>query len=416
MNRDMREMLNSPATTDEVMDVEMPFLDAFRRNGTQGVDQLRQQDVQNASQPETVQPEAELQEQEPELETPRENPQPGSATPPEGPDVVAGDDQRSAEREEELLVPDHEPEEGDDERVAQSSPSPQSRFSRGGTTSGTGAGGTSADPAGAVPGPPEHDSDTLDTAVTEDGLSEAAALATVAPPVSTSPASSEASTTTTPTSLTLTDHQNAVQSAATKGGSGGTDDTAALPQSGFRLDGVKSQPAVRALPEPVVSALREQLRAAAVRELQVSDVAARDFAGRLSQASLVTAFLLARFDLGLSMDPATHRAAELFRAQDPLLGAMATRMEALEKLEHEHVSGLRVLREQLSKVAETSAVIEQALAYSIADDTVNFLRGSHNIHDAPLGHKDAIFVRDRAREATRKQLKLEREREGRPIR
>lgn len=415
MNRDMKEMLNSPATTDEVMDVEMPFLDAFRRNGTQGVDQLRQQDVQNDPQPETVQPEGEPQEQESEFEIPRENPEPGSATPPEGPDVAAGNDQLAAEQEEALLEPDHEPAEGDDERAAQSSPSSQSRLSRGGTTSGTGAGGTSADPAGAVPGPPEPDSDTLDTAVTDDGLSEAAALVTVAPPASASPASSEASSTT-PTSLTLTDHQDAVQSAATKGGSGATNDSAALPQSGFRLDGVKSQPAVRALPEPVVSALREQLRAAAVRELQVSDAAARDFAGRLSQASLVTAFLLARFDLDLSMDPATHRAAELFRAQDPLLGAMATRMEALEKLEHEHVSGLRVLREQLSKVVETSAVIEQALAYSIADDTVNFLRGSHNIHDAPLGHKDAIFVRDRAREATRKQLKLEREREGRPIR
>ncbi|WP_329127235.1 hypothetical protein [Streptomyces sp. NBC_01465] len=61
-------------------------------------------------------------------------------------------------------------------------------------------------------------------------------------------------------------------------------------------------------------------------------------------------------------------------------------------------------------------MVKQALAYSIADCTENFLRGSHNLHDAPITHTEAIHLRDMAREATRKQLKLEREREGRPIR
>lgn len=56
------------------------------------------------------------------------------------------------------------------------------------------------------------------------------------------------------------------------------------------------------------------------------------------------------------------------------------------------------------------------MAYSIADRTSNFLRGSHNLRDAPLAHKDVLYVRDKAREATKKQQKLEREREGRPIR
>jgi hypothetical protein len=74
------------------------------------------------------------------------------------------------------------------------------------------------------------------------------------------------------------------------------------------------------------------------------------------------------------------------------------------------------LRDELGEVPQTGAVVEQALAYSIADRTENFLRGSHNLHDAPITHKEAIFLRDKNREETRKQLKLEREREGRPIR
>jgi hypothetical protein len=221
-----------------------------------------------------------------------------------------------------------------------------------------------------------------------------------------------------PVPLQHTDHQEAVQSAAARGGSGGGGDggSDALPQTGFRLSGVKSQPAVRALPEAVVTALREQLRSAAVRELAVSDATAREFAERLSQAALVTAFLLAQLDLGLVADPATRRAAQLFRSRDPLLGSIAKRLEDMEQLERDRADGMARMREQLAEVKETGDAIEQAVAYSIADRTSNFLRGSHNVHDAPITHKDAIFVRDRVREATRRQTKLEREREGRPIR
>lgn len=221
-----------------------------------------------------------------------------------------------------------------------------------------------------------------------------------------------------PVPLQHTDHQEAVQSAAARGGSGGGGEggSEALPQTGFRLTGMKSQPAVRALPEAVVSSLREQLRAAAVRELGVSDTAAREFSERLSQASLVIAFLLSQLDLGLDADPATSRAAQLFRSRDPLLGSIAARMQALEQLERERQGSMAVLREELGRVRETSASVEQAVAYSIADREMNFLRGSHDIRQAPITHRDAVFVRDRIREETKRQRKLEREREGRPIR
>lgn len=221
-----------------------------------------------------------------------------------------------------------------------------------------------------------------------------------------------------PVPLQHTDHQEAVQSSAARGGSSGGNEGGgeALPQTGFRLSGMKSQPAVRALPEAMVGALREQLRSTAVRDLGASDAAAREFTERLSQASLVTAFLQAQLDLGLVVDAATQRATQLFRSRDPLLSSMVARTEGLEHLAHMQGEQLRRLSEELAQVHRTSAVIEQALAYSIADRTENFLRGSHDIREAPITHKNAIFVRDRAREETRKQIKREEDRDGKPIR
>ncbi|WP_216363303.1 hypothetical protein, partial [Arthrobacter sp. Hiyo1] len=213
------------------------------------------------------------------------------------------------------------------------------------------------------------------------------------------------------------DQRDAIQGAASgvKGGaSNGTSDS--LPESGFRLPGTESPLMVRNLPFPLMEAMREQLRAAAIRERGVSDSTARGFSKRLSQPALVTAFLLAHLDVRIDTDQATRTAAELFRSQDPLLGSVVERMDALEYRENEHSTQLQRLHEALQLVHETSAAIEQAVAYSIADKTENFLRGSHNIHDAPITHKDAIYVRDKVRDETRKRAKLEEDRDGKPIR
>ena len=77
---------------------------------------------------------------------------------------------------------------------------------------------------------------------------------------------------------------------------------------------------------------------------------------------------------------------------------------------------LQQLAAQLEKVQQTSAVLEQALAYSIADRTENLARGLIGAGDVPLLHRSALAVRDKAREDTRKQQRIERERAGRPIR
>jgi hypothetical protein len=389
MSRDFAEMLEATTPTNEVMEVDTSFLDAYRRGGSEELKRVQAQ---------AAQPEAEAATLEPKVQF-DEAGDVGSQLTGGGPqadlDVEAAADRPN-------LEPDHEPDAGDSERAGGS-------HQRGGVGGGQ-------NPADRVPpggAPAGLAAEAVPAPGAQPAVKDAAAAEMTAHDVVSAPDDPERATS---GSLQFTDHQDAAQSATSKGGSDGAAEAATLPRSGFRLVGVQSQPHIKALPESIMNALREQLRAAAVRELGVSDSAAREFSWRLSQGTLVTAFLLAQLDLHLDVDPATERAVELFRSRDPLLGNVVARLVNIEAAERERDGLLRKLRDELGEVRQTTAVVEQALAYSIADRTENFLRGSHNLHDAPITHKEAIHLRDMAREATRKQSKLEREREGRPIR
>ncbi|MFJ8212548.1 hypothetical protein [Streptomyces sp. NPDC096033] len=390
MSRDFAEMLEAATPTDEVMEVDTSFLDAYRRGGGEELKRVQAQAAQPGPAAPTPEPEVRLD------ETGDIDTQLGV----EGPRADRGGE---AETGRPNLEQDREPDVGNSERAGRS----HQRGGAGGgqnTADGVRPGGVPAGPAADAVSAPGAQPDV-----------EGAATAGVAAHDDVA-APDEPEQVGTGSLQFGTGDRRAAQSAPSKSGSGSTAGTATLPQSGFRLVGVQSQPHIKALPESVMNALREQLRAAAVRELGVSDSAAREFSRRLSQGTLVMAFLLAQLDLRLDADPATERAVELFRSRDPLLGSVLTRLVSIEAVERERDGLLRKLRDELGEVRQTSAVIEQALAYSIADRTENFLRGSHNLHDAPITHKEAIHLRDMAREATRKQSRLEREREGRPIR
>lgn len=382
-----QDMLDD-AKASESMDIDTSFLDEFRRTGVLPRPQ--------AEEPKTEEPNFDVDE-----------PQLDDDTPPA----------RAVED------PSHEPHADDRElgtkahdRTGQKRKS--GRTSRGGGTessnSASGGGGTAQAPALAAA--PLSDSTDAELAVDRDdevgGAQELDAVLDAEDAQKLDHlAESEIS------AHRKTDQQDAVQAATVaKGGGAGSSNAGALPESGFRIPGMESQPMVRNLPRPLVDALRAQLRAAAVRERGVSDGAAESFSRRLSQGALVTAFLLAQLDVRMGTDPATQAAAELFRSQDPLLGSVVGRMDALEQLERDRAAQLERLHKIIAAVQETSAVIEQSVAYSIADRTENFLRGSHNIHDAPITHKDAIYIRDKAREETQKRGKFERDRDGRPIR
>lgn len=367
------EILDAAQSTNAAMDVDTSFLDAYRSGGTEGLQQAQE---------EAADAEADRGEQKVDDASRADD------------DKDIGDDVDPVEPETDL------------ERQAERPRDDTSRIDRGGSTSAGGAASTA--PRGETPARNEdapQDAD-LDEAVAEH---HDPAVAPVTP--------EPGETAETPGSLQLTDHQDDAQSAGVKGGSSsGSQASAGLPSTGFKLTGTDRQPHIKSLPEPIIAALREQLRSAIVRELGASDDQAREFSDRLSQKSLVMAFLLAQLDLRLDVDASTQRAAEMFRIHDPLLGSVVEHLDRMEQNRHSDRVLLQKLHDELDQVRSTSTVIEQAVAYSIADRTENFLRGSHNTEDAPLGHKTAIYIRDRAREAAKKQTTVEAEREGRPIR
>ncbi|MFI5702685.1 hypothetical protein ACIA78_21890 [Streptomyces xanthochromogenes] len=379
-------MLEATTPTNEVMEVDTSFLDAYRRGGSEELKRVQAQAAQTEPEAATLEPEVQFD---------------GAGA--VGTQLTGGDPQADLDVGSALDRPLLEPDRGSDSGRA------------GGPHQRGGVGG-GQNPADQVPpggAPAGFATDAVPAPGAQPADEDAAAAEVAGHRVVSTPGEPERATS---GSLKFTDRQDATQSGASKGGAGSSAETVPLPQSGFRLVGVQSQPHIKALPESIVNALREQLRAAAVRELGVDSGAARDFSRRLSQGTLVTAFLLAQLDLRLDADPATERAVELFRSRDPLLGSVVARLVSIEAAEREQDGLLRKLRDELGEVRQTTAVVEQALAYSIADRTENFLRGSHNLRDAPITHKEAIHLRDMAREATSKQSKLEREREGRPSR
>lgn len=348
----MSSRMPEPQTsTDDVMAVEMPFLDAFRRGGAQELHRLQELEVQAEADADA--------ESRPEVE---------GSTPDE-----LRDSGETGQHGGGSSTPGSAPETADSTAVA--------------------AAAEDLDPES------DDESTSIEHELAVDEHEGAETESEI------------------PVSLQHTDHQDAVQSASSERGGSGADDTSAvLPQSGFRIGGVQRQPHIKSLPDTIVTVLRRQLQAAAVRELKVTSVEAQEFSDRLSQGTLVTAFLLAQLDLRIDADPATMRAAELFATRDPLLGSVASRLKRIEAHEQDRDRLLAGLKDALAQVRETGAVVEQMLAYSVTDREANFLRGSHNIQQAPFTDREVVAVRDRARELTKKQERVERERDGRPIR
>lgn len=224
-----------------------------------------------------------------------------------------------------------------------------------------------------------------------------------------------------PVPLRLTDHQEAVQAAAAASAARArrvsrSGDAADLPRTGFKVIETSAQPHVRNLPESLVGRLREQLTSVIVRELGVDHADAEAFSLRLSQGSLVTAFLMAQLDVPVEVDPATARAAALFRQRDSLLGSVVERLEHLETIGEQQKQALQRVRQEVQAAGQTSAVVEHGVAYLLADRVENLGHGVNSAADMDLGHRSALVARDRAREETGTQQRLARERAGRPIR
>lgn len=268
-----------------------------------------------------------------------------------------------------------------------------------------GAGGGAATPAAGAD-LPENVEETLDEIIEQDRDEMLDAPASAIKPEGETPP---------PVSLQKTDHQEAVQQAAGRTGGSGEGADVQLPRSAFDIAGV-TKPHIRSMPEVLLSRLRDQLRSAAVRELGVSDASAREFVSQLGQTSLVTAFLLAQLDVELEADLSTTAAVRLFRARDPLMGSVVRRLYALEQQLSAQNAQLQKADERVREQDRITRSVEHGISYLVADRVVNLSKGVYAVENLPLGNKDVLEVRDRARDASQKQQRLEREREGRPIR
>lgn len=218
--------------------------------------------------------------------------------------------------------------------------------------------------------------------------------------------------------LDHTDQQDAIQ-AETTGIRGGGDAGGgpALSRTGFALKNEGERPVIRALPSELNIKLRSDLRRAAVRELGVAETQAREFSEGLSQAALVVAFLSAQLDVDLETDPTTEQATRLFQSRDPLLGSLINRLAAVERVGHATEGRLLRVQKGLTKIAQQADVSELAMSWLIAErGGAGVARGAGGVDDVEVTHKEALRMRERAREATTRQRQAEQAQEGRPWR
>lgn len=218
-----------------------------------------------------------------------------------------------------------------------------------------------------------------------------------------------------PVSLQHTDHQDDVQERAFASGGSSSEGTDVLPVTAFTVE-AESRPFVRSLPSAIVKPLLDAVRQGAIRELGVSAKEADSFLERISASSLVTAFLLAGLDIEMNVDPRTARVTELLRSRDPQIGGVFKRLVAMEEHERERDRALRRMREEIDETRRAAEVTEMVSVYNVTDHELNLMTGGHDPMKAPFTDRRVLAVRDKAREDVRRQKKIEKDREGRPIR
>lgn len=192
MSRDFAEMLEAATPTDEVMDVDTSFLDAYRRGGSEELKHVQAQAARPG--PETATPEPEGQFDE--------TGDIGSQLEAEGPQA---DLDGEAETDRPNLEPDREPDVGDSERAGRSN-------QRGGAGSGGGQNTADGVLPGGVPAGPATDAVSAPGAqpdVEGAATAEIAARDDVAAPDEPEQVG--------PGSLQFTGDQRAVRSAPSKG-------------------------------------------------------------------------------------------------------------------------------------------------------------------------------------------------------
>lgn len=140
------------------------------------------------------------------------------------------------------------------------------------------------------------------------------------------------------------------------------------------------------------------------------------FARDLSQVSIVTAFVIASMGVELTTDEHTAKAVEVFRRNDPRAELLEKRTADIQTAQAKFEGVLKSLVERTGKLTDTAAVVEMALAYSLAERTAHLVTDGVMPETIDVTQKRALAARENIRKRVKLQTQMEKDRAGRPIR
>lgn len=163
---------------------------------------------------------------------------------------------------------------------------------------------------------------------------------------------------------------------------------------------------LRAFPRELINRMRELL------EEQLGE----KFARKISQPSIVTAFVMSAMGVDMELDADTAAATAAFRANDPRVDQMAR--DSAKILEQQSVieQGMSKMFKLLQGVETTTQVLEIGQAYALAERTALLDTSGILPENIEVTQKRVIAARDNIRRKAIAHLKDEKITRGRPIR
>jgi hypothetical protein len=209
----------------------------------------------------------------------------------------------------------------------------------------------------------------------------------------------------------VVDPNEPATSASDGGEDDGTEADAAqpvIPRKGGGLTFEGESAYLKQFPRVLIDRMRKIL------ETQVNEEFARD----ISQVSIVTAFVMASMGSKLTTDDVTAHAVTAFKAVDPRTDAIDKRTVTLLEQQTRSEGMLKAVLARLGEVTETTAVLEVAQAYALAERTAQLDSATASALPEHLDvtQKRVIATRDNIRKRVKAQRQDEKIRAGRPIR
>lgn len=163
---------------------------------------------------------------------------------------------------------------------------------------------------------------------------------------------------------------------------------------------------LRSFPRELVNKMREIL------QVQLGE----PFARKITQPSIVAAFVMAAMGVDMELDADTGAAVTAFRANDPRMDLMAKNSAKLLEQQSVIETGMTKLMTMIRKVETTTSVLEIGQAYALAERTALLDTNGILPENIEVTQKRVLVARDNIRKKVVSQLTDEKTARGRPIR